>query len=423
MMDIKKIPPIGKRIVKSAVAVGICYIISLFRGDKGLVFYSQLAALWCIQVYVSDTKRNAIQRFIGTIIGALYGLIFVLIFSNYNDIVRAIVVSIMIIFVLYTTVIVNKKQASYFSCVVFLSIVVNHIGDVNPYVFVWNRFFDTVIGIVVGYAVNVFSLPKEKHTEILFVSGLDDTLLQHNSMSSFSKIELNRMIDEGLKFTVSTIRTPASMIDALRDIHMNLPVIAMDGAVLFDIRTKRYIHTIPIDNSIAVKIASIIDEMGLKCFINVNVDDTLIIFYDDLEDESQIKLVERLRDSLYRNYIKSVKFSDEPVLYFMLLYREEQLREVVKKLEDNGLLEHIRFTIYASDEYKGYSYLKIYNKDATRENMLKYLMEKEGIEKVVTFGSIPGHYSKVIKSEDSNGVVHQIRNMFEPVKGLGFNKL
>ena len=60
-----------------------------------------------------------------------------------------------LVVIIYTTVLVNKKQASYFSCVVFLSIAVNHIGDMHPYLFVWNRFLDTAIGILVGVGVNL----------------------------------------------------------------------------------------------------------------------------------------------------------------------------------------------------------------------------------------------------------------------------
>lgn len=59
-------------------------------------------------------------------------------------------ISVMIVVVLYTTVVMKKKQASYFSCVLFLSIVVNYITDVNPYLFVWDRFLDTLIGILIG---------------------------------------------------------------------------------------------------------------------------------------------------------------------------------------------------------------------------------------------------------------------------------
>lgn len=157
-----KIPKIGMRIIKSAVAVFICFLIDYLRNESGIVFYSQLSALWCMQASKKNTIKNAKQRFIGTIIGTIFGFIYIVVkinlFRNFNldyDYIAAAVISVMIVVIIYTTVLVNKKQASYFSCVVFLSIAVNHIGDMHPYLFVWNRFLDTAIGILVGVGVNL----------------------------------------------------------------------------------------------------------------------------------------------------------------------------------------------------------------------------------------------------------------------------
>ena len=41
-------PKIGMRIIKSAVAVFICFLIYLIRGE-GLPFYSTIAAIMCMQ--------------------------------------------------------------------------------------------------------------------------------------------------------------------------------------------------------------------------------------------------------------------------------------------------------------------------------------------------------------------------------------
>ena len=49
-------PPIGNRIYKSAAAVLICGIIYFLRGQRGIPFYSMLAALWCIQPYSESTS-------------------------------------------------------------------------------------------------------------------------------------------------------------------------------------------------------------------------------------------------------------------------------------------------------------------------------------------------------------------------------
>ena len=78
----KNLPPIGQRIIKSAAAVALCMIVYYFRTKlpigNGIPFYSALAALWCMQPYPDTTKNNAWQRSFGTLTGAAYGLVFIL---------------------------------------------------------------------------------------------------------------------------------------------------------------------------------------------------------------------------------------------------------------------------------------------------------------------------------------------------------
>lgn len=418
-LDKLRIPPIGMRIMKSAIAVAVCYLVSFFRNNNGIVFYSQLAALWCIQDYIQNTKQNALQRFIGTIVGAVYGLLFLLVFAGASKELQALIVSVMIIAVLYTTVLLKKKQASYFSCVVFLSIVVNHLGDANPYLFVWNRFLDTVLGILIGVCVNCFRLPREKRKDILFLSGLDDTLLfQNDSLSDFSRIELNRMLDEGLQFTVSTMRTPASLMEPLRDVRLKLPVIAMDGAVLYDIQKRKYLHTYVISNAMSHRVLSLIHSQGLECFTNVIIDDVLVIYYRETQDRVQYTLVEELRHSPYRNYVKSEGLTVENVVYFMLLYPKDRIEALYQLMKQQTITESLKVLVYDAAEYPGYAYMKIYNRNASREHMLLYLKELISVEKTVTFGSIADKYDVVVTDGDVNRVVQEIRKRYEPVKTL-----
>lgn len=288
----KQIPKIGLRIIKSAVAVFLCYLFNYFRGENGIVFYSQLSVLWCIQSYISTTKQNANQRIAGTFIGAGFGLVVLLFFLLIRNaelqvgdfsmyLIKGLITSVVIIFVLYATVILNKKNASYFSCVVFLSIVVIHGGDNNPFIFTLNRVIDTMVGILIGVAVNLFHLPRKQHKEILFISGLDDTLLDSDyHLNDYCKVELNRMIEEGLNFTLSTMRPPASIIEPMADIKLKLPVIAMNGGVLYDTQSKRYLEKIEIEKKEAIEIAKFLDENNILYFANVVVDDTLLIYYN-----------------------------------------------------------------------------------------------------------------------------------------------
>ena len=373
----RSIPSIGLRIIKSGIAVALCFVIAYFRGNEGIVFYSLLSALWCIQVYRTNTRKNAIQRFSGTVIGALYGLLFLLALERigiakpewveYESsffFLQAVMVSVLTILVLYTTVLLHKKQASYFSCVVFLSIVVNHITDVNPYFFVWNRFLDTCIGIAVGIFVNDFSLPLKRKKDILFISGLDGTLLNENSnLTDYSKEELNRMLDEGLQFTISTMRTPASLMEPVRDIHLNLPVIAMDGAVLYDMKEKMYKKVYVISADTSQKIMDFIRKAGMQCFVNIIVDDMLVIYYSESEDPVYRNLVTTLRRSPFRNYVKRIPPKEEEVVYFMLLDKKDRMERFYEQLMQKGWQQELKILKYDSEQYSGYSYIKIYNKN------------------------------------------------------------
>jgi len=424
----KSIPKIGLRIIKSAVAVFLCYIVNYFRGESGIVFYSQLSALWCIQSYISTTKQNAAQRTVGTFIGAGVGLVILLFFAYLQEklgltglslyIAQAVITSVSIIIVLYATVILNKKQASYFSCVVFLSIVVIHISDTNPYLFAFNRFFDTMIGIVIGVAVNLFHLPRKKKTDILFISGLDDTLLDSEyHLNDFCKVELNRMIDEGLHFTLSTLRPPASIMEPMAQIQLKLPVIAMDGAVLYDTREKRFLEKVEINQEDSGKIKEILQEHGILYFANVVIDDSLLIFYNQSEkvqlDEIQIGLIKKLRKSPYRNYINRQLPPEEKVVYFMLFYPEAEAERIYSLLNQQDYLKSFKVLKYPSKDYEGYAYIKIFNQSATKENMIELLKQRLGLEKVITFGTIPSKYDYVVKEGDTNEVVHKMKKLFE----------
>lgn len=418
----KKFPGIGMRIIKSAVAIAICYLINLLRGGAGMIFYSQLAALWCIQTYRNNTFQNATQRTIGTCIGAIYGLIYLLIYpwmttwQNIFGILEMIVVPIFIILVLYTAVVLKKNQAAYFSCVVFLSIIVNHARDLNPYLFVWNRFLDTMIGIVVGIIVNDLRLKFRLNKNTLFISGLDDTLLNsEHILNPFSKVELNRMIDSGLKFTVSTMRTPASLLEPMRDIRLKLPVIAMDGAVLYDTQKNSYLKVYIISADTSQHIMKMILEENICWYANVIIDDVLLIFYGDMVDDTNLHMVEELKTSPFRNYMKRPLPESEAVVYFMLLDEKDRIEAFYKRLDQEGYTQKLRTIMYDSQDYPGYSYIKIYNKNATKKNMIEYLKQMTDLKEVVTFGTIPGQYDVLIQDDNANEVVRNIRKRYESV--------
>lgn len=418
-----KFPRVGQRILRSVSAVCLCFVVYYIRGCKGIPFYSALAVLQCMQPYRDRTIEIGKKRTIGTLIGAFWGFLVILIqiyaldkiligsFLNY------MLISVFTGIVIYSTVILNCKNNSYFSCVVFLSITVMHISDTNPVGFVMNRVFDTMIGVVLAMIVNAVHLPRGKNTDVLYVSGIEDVLLSpKEKLSDYSKVELNRIIKAGANFTVSTIRTPASVRETLRDIDLKLPIIAMDGAVLYDMKENVFLMSYKMSYRQAAKVIQILSEERVNYFTNVVVDDMLVIYYEEARNHAEQKMFEEMRKSPYRNYVRRPLPEGESVVYFMMIDQDDKIQALYERLKKKIQPDEYKMISYCSNRYPGYSYIKIYHKDATREHMLQNLCATINIEKTITFGSIPGKCDVLIKDFDRNTMVKELKKRFEPVK-------
>lgn len=420
-----KLPIPGQRIVRSTIAVALCFVIYYLRGKRGIPFYSALAVLQCMQPYHTSMKEMAKKRTTGTFVGAFWGLVVILILLALNgnrpegieeSFTKYMLISLFTGIVLYSTVVLDCKKSSYFSCVVFLSITVMHITDESPILFVMNRVLDTLIGIGLAIIVNSAHLPRRKHNEILFVSGIDDTILNSGSrLTSYNKVELNRLIENGANFTISTIRTPASVREALEGVNLKLPIIAMDGAVLYDMEENSFLMKYQMSESQADKMSTFLDGMGVTYFTNTVVDDLLVIYYQDLKNEAEQGIYERHRKSPYRNYVKVEHPICSNVVYFLVIEKKEKTEQIYQQLMEQDWVSDFRIVLADSMNYPGYAHIKIYHKQATREHMLQNLEALLDIEKTVTFGSIEGKYDVFIANSDRNIMVKELKKRYEPV--------
>lgn len=407
-----RLPPVGNRIIKSAVGVLLCWCVYLLRGRTGIPFYSMLAALWCIQPYINKTMSMALQRTIGTFIGAAFGLITIVLeiyaFNIYDQPLGFLVVALMIIPVIYTTVLIKRPNASYFSCVVFLSITVIHMTDENPFMFVLNRVLDTFIGIAVGMIVNSARLPRRRITNTLFTAELDDMLSPiSEQLTPFSKVEINRMLSEGLKFTIVTMRTPASLMDIVSDVELKLPVVVMNGAALYDFRNNSYIKAYIISGDTCIKVRNIISNAGMNVFTNALCDDSLVIYYDRLENEAEKAIFTSLKKSPYRNYINRKPNPEDRVIYLMTVDNSEKIAKLYEQLIHSEVGHLLKIITYPSQDYPGHSYIKIYNKNAGKRHMTEILCREYGIEKCSAIASNG--------SRSMNSIARNLKRSFEPL--------
>ncbi len=411
---------IGKRIWKTALAVFVCFLIYMLRSEQAFPFFSTITAILCMQPYVGNIWKVAGNQLLGTFVGAAYGLLvlclFKYVFPDTGTLVIIIAISLCIVPVIKTAVLIGKAEMSHFVCVVFLCIAVYLFQQGDPFFYVLDRILDTIIGIVVALVINSVSLPRRRRRELLFVSAFDDSLMTRDQqLSSFSKVELNRMIADGANFTISTEHTPASLMEFFAEIAFNLPVIAMNGAVLYDIAGNKYIHKVPLRRDIAEALGEIMTEEKAGCFYNGLIQDTLLIYFEDFENMAMQEMFRELRKNPYRNYVWGKLPDNIKILYLYVIDETEKIERIIARIRESEVGDKVRLVTGTEEKYPGYSYLKIYACEATRHNMIAYLKQIIGAEATITFGNEEGKYDFVIKDGSEDRVVRIMKSLYRPL--------
>ena len=410
-------------------AVWLCFVVYFLRGQRGIPFYSVIAALQCLQPYTKEMGKVARKRLIGTMIGAFWGLITLLLelellYDGLPDkLSHFLLLGLFTGIVLYSTVLLKATEASYFSAVVFLSIAVNHIGDANPYLFAFNRLLDTLIGVLIAEFVNRLHLPRLRNTDTLFVSGIGDTILgADRKLSPYSKVELNRLIEDGARFTVSTSETQATVRELLSGVNLPYPIITMNGAALYKIDTMEYLRTVPMRPEKAEKLLAWADEMDLGYFSNSVEQNLLVVRYEELSNGGMEQIYRKKRISPYRNYVQSKSDPNDNLLYLFVVDTEDKIEHALADLQSYHWAEEYRIVAEAAD-FPGYAGIKIYDAAVSKEAMLEELKQIMGIEKTVTMGSIEGRYDVYIPNADRDLVVKELKRRFEPVSIHGWRNI
>ena len=286
--------------------------------------------------------------------------------------------------------------------------------DASPWIFAWYRASETMAGIAVGIAVNAFQLPRRKRRDVLFVSGLDGVLLtEQDVLTPNSRVRLNRMIDDGMRFTLATMRAPASVRETAGDLRFRLPVVVMDGAALYDMEQKRYLHTCPLPKDVVLGCEAVFRERRVHCFLNGVLDDNLMIYYGAFYNDAEREIFEKLRTSPYRNYVSRAYYRDCPILYLAGIERTGRVQELYGALERAGMLERARARIDPAAGCPGYSYIRIYDRNSSRQAMLERLKADLNIGKSVLLTSKEGCGDVVVRG-GVNEAVKRLERLYEP---------
>ena len=220
----------------------------------------------------------------------------------------------------------------------------------------------------------------------LYISDLDGTLLNPTAeLPAYTKDALNRMISDGLCFSVASARTASSVIKILDGVPWKIPLVLLNGVLIYDFEQQRYLQVLSLSTQAAAKITSTLLELNTTGLMYQLKNNEQVTYYETLEHKPLRDFVEE-RQVRYNKVFHKVNFSDMPpedIIYFTLLDTHDKIQLAHAAL---SAIPDICLPMYKDNYSPDLWYLEMHSDRATKKNGTIYLREAYGFERVIGFG-------------------------------------
>lgn len=222
----------------------------------------------------------------------------------------------------------------------------------------------------------------------LYISDLDGTLLNKDAtLSTYTIDTINDLIKKGLNFSVATARSVATVKHILAPLNLTIPVVLMNGVVIYDLITEQYININYLTKSGLDYVNWALTSFSLSGFIYEIKDNTLCTYYEQLHNKAMKEFHDE-RVLLYnKRFVQVEDFKDiisEHTIYVTLMDTKERLELVYQQLRNHPELSIAFYKdIYSKEDSW---YLEIFSVNASKFNGVAYLRNHMNFEKIVGFG-------------------------------------
>ncbi len=221
----------------------------------------------------------------------------------------------------------------------------------------------------------------------LFVSDLDGTLL--NGQAKFSDYTLSTIkkgIENGLCFTISTARTPATALHILEPLQLQLPIMMMNGVLVYDMNTGEYIKKEVLSDSVVMVLLGLIKIKGLNCFLYGQTDNEFHAYYDSVDSKS-LNYFRNERIMKYNAKFTEVEdltiVCDKNIVYCVLREPKEKLAGLYREL---SVVKGVKADFYPDVYDEEYYMLEIYSERASKKAAVDFLRQYGHYDSIIGFG-------------------------------------
>ena len=221
----------------------------------------------------------------------------------------------------------------------------------------------------------------------LYISDLDGTLLNKSAeLSEYTIKTLNTLIAGGLSFTVATARSPATAGKILENLELRIPIVLMNGVLIFDIDDNRYIKIYKLQPETVAMVNRTLKSHDTTGFVYELKNGELSTYYESLERKPLRDFVEERAvryNKTFRHTGSFEQISHDHIIYYTLIDLPERLQPVYDALATQSGLN---MAMYADNYSRDLWYLELFSADASKQNAVSFLRETYGYDKIVGFG-------------------------------------
>ncbi len=417
-------PPLGQRIIKTSIAVFLCLVFYRLRGYRGETMPAEAAitAIICMQPYVQDTKEYAINRLSGTLIGAFWGFVFLLIIPLFpaigkNPVTLYPLMGLGTLISLYSAVAIRKPDTSSLAAIVFVCVVIAYPDIEQPLDQAFHRVLDVMVGTAIAIGVNLFHLPRIKqHDKVFFVRTKDLAPDQLSQIPSSVLFRLNYLFSDGAKICLMSEHAPAFFMSQIGAVNLNVPMIVMDGAGIYDAVENTYVSTVNIAPDSSRWLMKRLDALDIPYFIYTVHKNRNCIYHRGRMNEPESVVYRHMKRSPYRQYLDDDHFALEDIVYIKVVAADDKATKTERALQPSLARRNLRTVIRPQAGLENGSSLYFYAANAdmahAEDRLMRLLHKNEPELQAVELFSENGYQSE----HDAIHLLHALGNSYEPFR-------
>lgn len=376
------VQPVGKRILKTTLAVTLCLLFYMLRGYSGNSMPGEAAitAILCMSTNRRGSLESAAARLYGTLIGAFWGFLFLVVIPKVpvlSEHLWALYLHMGLgtLLALYSAVLIGKPDVAALSAIVFLCVVITFPDIENPMEQAFKRILDVMVGTTIAITINTVHLPRKRLTgRIFFVPMKDLALDQFSEIPTSVLFRLDNLLQDGARICLMSEHAPAFHTTMLGDLKFTEPMIVMDGAAIYDASENAYLSITSVDPNSCRWLMKRLESMDLSYFIYTVHRDRNCIFHHGTMTEMEETVYRHVKRSPFRYYLEDDHFPMADVVYLKVVGKEKDLEQIQSQLEPFFDKMKIRAVIRKQAGLEdGYS-LYLYSSQATMEQAKNKLM-------------------------------------------------